>query len=149
MDMDFDTAVKLSIYQTLAETGKAPSSAEVARSLGAAAEDVAAAFQRLHKKRLLVPEPGDPSRIRMAPPFSGVPTPFLVKARQQVYYANCVWDALGIPAALREDAIAEAEDGYTGEAMTLEIRNGEPIPQECVIHFAMPAARWWDDIVYT
>jgi hypothetical protein len=149
MDMDFDTAVKLSIYQTLAETRKAPSSAEVARSLGAAAEDVAAAFQRLHKKRLLVPEPGDPSRIRMAPPFSGVPTPFLVKARRQVYYANCVWDALGIPAALKADAVVEAEDGFTGEAMTLEIRNGEPVPQGCVIHFAVPAARWWDDIVYT
>ncbi len=149
MDVDFDTAVKLSIYQTLAEMGQAPSSAEVARSLGAAVEDVAAAFQRLHNKRLLVPEPGDPSRIRMAPPFSGVPTSFLVKARGQVYFANCVWDALGIPAALQEDAVVEAADGHTGEPMTLEVRNGEPVPQECAIHFAVPAARWWDDIVYT
>ncbi|HSS47696.1 MAG TPA: organomercurial lyase [Thermoanaerobaculia bacterium] len=149
MDMDFDTAVKLNLYQTLAGTGKAPSSVEVARSLGAAVEEVEAAFQRLHKKRLLVPEPGDPSRIRMAPPFSGVKTAFLVKARQRVYYANCVWDALGIAAALKEDAIAEAADGHTGEPMTLEVRNGEPVPQECAIHFAVPAARWWNDIIYT
>jgi hypothetical protein len=66
-----------------------------------------------------------------------------------VYYANCVWDALGIPAALKADAIAEAADGYTGEPMILEVRNGEPVPQQCAIHFAVPAAKWWDDIVYT
>jgi len=149
MDVDFDTAVKLNIYQTLAETGQAPSTAEVARSLSLGVEETQAAFQRLHKKRLLVPEPGDPSRIRMAPPFSGVKTDFLVKARSQVYYANCVWDALGIPAALKADAIAEAADGHTGEPMLLEVRNGEPIPQDCAIHFAVPAAKWWDDIVYT
>jgi len=147
--MDFDTAVKQDIYRTLAETGRAPTSAEVARSLGATSDQVQAAFQRLHKKRLLVPEPGDPSRIRMAPPFSGVKTAFLVKTRRQSYYANCVWDALGIAAALKEDATAEAEDGYTGEPMTLEVRNGEPVPRQCAIHFAVPAAKWWDDIVYT
>src|SRR6266852_2933252 len=112
MDLDLDTAVKLNIYQTLAETGQAPSTAEVATSLSLGVEEIQAAFQRLHKKRLLFPEPGDPSRIRMAPPFSGVKTDFLVRSRGQVYYANCVWDALGIPAALKADGVAEAADGY-------------------------------------
>ena len=41
-------------------------------------EAVAAAFDRLHRRRLLVPEPGTPSQIRMAPPFSGVETSFRV-----------------------------------------------------------------------
>jgi DNA-binding transcriptional MocR family regulator len=147
--MELDTAVKLNIYQTLADTAQAPSAAEVARALGASVEEVEVALQRLHKKRLLVPEPGDPSRIRMAPPFSGVETPFRVKIRDKIYYANCVWDALGVPAALREDAVVEASDGHTGEPMTLEVRSGKPVPQKCAIHFAVPAARWWDDIVYT
>ena len=147
--MDIDTAVKLNIYQTLAETAQAPSAAEVAQALGVAVEDVEAAFQSLHKKRLLVPEPGDPSRIRMAPPFSGVETSFRVKVRNRTYYANCVWDALGVPAALHSDAVVEAADGHTGEPMTLEVRSGKPVPQPCAIHFAVPAAKWWDDIVYT
>ena len=147
--MDFDTAVKLNIYETIARTTKAPSSPAVAKALGAPLEEVEAAFERLHTKRLLVPEPGNLSQIRMAPPFSGIETPFRVKVRDKSYYANCVWDALGVPAALHADAIVEAPDGHSGEPMTLEVRNGRPVPQACVIHFAVPAARWWDDIIYT
>jgi len=134
--MDFDTAVKMNIYETLARTTQAPTSADVAESLSTSPEEVAAAFERLHKKRLQVPEPGNPSRIRMAPPFSGVETSFRVKVQDNVYYANCAWDALGIAAALQADAIVEASDGYSGEPMMLEVRNGQPVPQSCVIHFA-------------
>ncbi len=147
--MDFDTSVKLKIYETLANTALAPDSQQVARALDVPVEEVGAAFERLHQKRLLVPEPDDPSRIRMAPPFSGVETPFPVSARGKVYYANCAWDALGIPAALHEEAVIEASDAYSGEPITLEVINGQPVPQDCVIHFAVPAARWWEDIIYT
>src|SRR4249919_3381112 len=91
----------------------------------------------------------NPSRIRMAPPFSGVETSFRVKVQDNVYYANCAWDALGIAAALQADAKIEASDGYSGEPIMLEVRNGQPVPQSCVIHFAVPAAHWWDDILYT
>jgi hypothetical protein len=147
--MDFDTTVKLNIYETIAETTKAPTSAAVASALNVSVEEIEAAFSRLHKKRLLVPEPGNPSQIRMAPPFSGIETPFLVKVRDKLYYANCAWDAFGISAALHKDAVVEAADGYNGEPINLEVKNGKPVPQECAIHFAVPAARWWDDIIYT
>ncbi len=147
--MDFDTAVKMNIYETIARTSQVPTSVDVAESLSTSPEEVAAALERLHKKRLLVPEPGDPSRIRMAPPFSGIETSFRVKVQDKVYYANCAWDALGIAAALHADAIIEAADGHSGEPMMLEVRNGQPVPQSCVIHFAVPASHWWDDILYT
>jgi hypothetical protein len=147
--MDFDTSVKLNVYSTLAETAQAPTASDVARALGATVDGVLGAFARLHQKRLLVPEPGDPTRIRMAPPFSGVATPFRVQAGDQSYYANCAWDALGIPAAMHQDAVIYAADGYSGEPITLEVREGKPVSQPCAIHFAVPAARWWEDIVYT
>jgi hypothetical protein len=147
--MDFDTAVKLNIYETFARTTRAPTSADVAEALSTSPEEVEAALERLHQKRLLVPEPGNPSRIRMAPPFSVIETSFRVKVQDKVYFANCAWDALGIAAALQADVIIEASDGYSGEPMRLEVRNGQPVPEECVIHFAVPAAHWWDDILYT
>ena len=111
--------------------------------------EIEGTFTRLHQKRLIVPEPDDPSRIRMAPPFSGIHTPFPVKVQDKLYYANCVWDALGIPAALHQNAVIETSDAHTGEPISLEIVNAEPIPQPCVIHFAVPAARWWEDLIYT
>jgi Alkylmercury lyase len=148
-DQDFDTAVKLSIYDTLARTTQAPTTSDVARALHAPLADVEAAFRNLHAKRLLVPEPGDPSRIRMAPPFSGVPTAFRVRNAERTYFANCAWDALGVPAALHSDATVEAVDGHTGEPIVLEVRDARPVPEPCIIHFAVPAARWWEDILYT
>lgn len=147
--VDFDTSVKMNIYETIAQTTRAPSSAEVAQALKAPVGEVEAAFERLHMKRLLVPEPGDASRIRMAPPFSGIETPFRVKVRGKVYYANCAWDALGIPAALHEDGVIEASDGQTGEPIKLEVKDGKPVTQTCAVHFAVPAARWWENITYT
>ncbi len=147
--MDFETTVKLHIYQTFAETTRPPDAGEVARALGASLAEVQGAFGRLHQKRLLVPEPTDPSRIRMAPPFSGVPTAFPVAVGERTYYANCAWDALGIPAALHRDGSISASDGQTGEPLPLEVRGGQPVPRPFVTHFAVPAAKWWDDIVYT
>ena len=147
--MDFDTRVKLRNYDTVARTTATPTTGEVATALHAPLADVEAAFRRLHAKRLLVPEPGDPSRIRMAPPFSGVKTDFRVRVEDKVYYANCSWDALGIPAALHRDAVVEATDGQTGEPITIEVRNAAPVPRPCVFHFAVPAARWWENIIDT
>jgi len=147
--MDFDTAVKLHIYETIARTTRPPTSADAAQALNVTAAEMEAAFDRLHKKRLLVPEPGDPSRIRMAPPFSGIETSFRVNVQGKTYYANCVWDALGIPAALHQDGEVNAADGHTGEPMSLMVKDGKPVPQPCAIHFAVPAARWWQDIVKT
>ena len=149
MNEEFNTRVKLAVYRLTAESGSVPNSEQVARQIGTSEADVQTAFARLHAKRLLVPEPNDRSRIRMAPPFSGIETAFPVDALGKRYYANCVWDAYGIAAALNADAIIPASDGHTGESLTLEIKNHQPVSKPYVAHFAVPAARWWDDIVFT
>lgn len=149
MSEEADTKVKLAIYHAIAETAVMPTSLDIARATAFREDKVRAAFARLHAKRLLVPEPGDPSRIRMAPPFSGVVTAFPVEARGKRYYANCVWDAYGVAAALHADAIIPASDGFSGEALTLEVKNNQPVLRPYLAHFAVPAAHWWDDIVFT
>lgn len=148
-EVDLDTRVKLAIYEITAETGRVPSSSGVSNKIDIDESEVLAAFGRLHAKRLLLPEPGDSRQIRMAPPFSGIPTAFPVEANGKRYFANCVWDAYGIAAALHCDAISRASDGHTGEALTLEVKNGASVLQPYVAHFAVPAARWWDDLVFT
>ena len=148
-EQDFDTTVKLALYGITADTGSIPNAGEVAQAIQSTEKQVIAAFARLHSKRLLVPEPNDPARIRMAPPFSGIPTDFPVEARSRRYYANCVWDAYGVAAALHSDAVIPARDGQTGESLTLEIEKGMPVLHPYVAHFAVPAAHWWDDIVFT
>lgn len=146
---DRDLDVKRAVYTALAETGRAPDARSLAASLSLPEAEVRDAFARLHAQRLLVPEPGDPGRIRMAPPFSGVPTPFRVRGREREYFANCVWDALGIPAALHAEAEVDASDAHTGERLVVSVGAAGPAPVHAVAHFAVPAAHWWDDIIHT
>ena len=146
---DLDTKVKLAIYEITADTGRVPNSSSVSQKIDIDEGEVIAAFGRLHAKRLLLPEPDDPTRIRMAPPFSGIATAFPVEANGKQYFANCVWDAYGIAAALHCDAISRASDGHTGEPLTLEVKNGQPVLKSYVAHFAVPAAHWWDNLIFT
>ena len=147
--MEFDIVVKMNIYETIAETAQAPTAAEVARALDRSIQEVGTAFQRLSQKRLLVLEPGDATRIRMAPPFSGIKTTHRVTVDGADYYANCAWDAFGVAAALGRDADITSTCPDCNRRLDLQIRDGQPLPNPAVAHFAVPAAHWWDDIIYT
>ena len=88
--------------------------------------------------------------ILMAPPFSAVPTPFLVTAEDTWQtYGNCIWDALGVLAMKEADGHIRTACGCCGQALEIEVRNGAPREAEGILHFAIPARRWWEDIVYT
>src|SRR5438876_903082 len=97
--MSFDTQTKLAIYRHFAETGQRPSLQVIAERVRADVSSVREAYVRLRAQRVLVLEP-DGVSIRMAPPFSGVPTQHVVIVDNTRYFANCAWDSLGIPAAL-------------------------------------------------
>ena len=146
--MDFDTQAKLTVYRHFAETGRAPALGEVARRLGADAGRVREAYVRLRGQRVLVLEP-DGESIRMAPPFSGVPTQHRVLAGGRQYFANCAWDALGVPAALQQPAEVDSRCQQSGEPLHLEVGLEGPPPSSWLFHCQVPAARWWDDIVFT
>ena len=146
--MDFDTQVKLAIYSHFAATGGAPAPGDVAKSIDADLETVLAAYQRLREQRLLVLE-ADGSSIRMAPPFSGVPTGHVVEADGIRYFANCAWDALGIPAALHKAATVHSRCAQSGERFDLRVSRGGPESSDWLFHCLVPAAKWWDDIVFT
>ena len=55
--MNFDVSVKLEIYRVIADTGKAPTIAQVAARLDSTTVAIREVFQRLFAKRLLVLEP--------------------------------------------------------------------------------------------
>ncbi len=144
----FDSAVRLRIYQELAEMGHAPTVDEVASRVGQSLEVVEAAYLRLAAARAIVLAPST-LNIWMAHPFSAVPTPYPVQTAKASYWANCAWDALNIPALLGVDArtVTRCPDGET--ALTLRVEAGSLIPTEGVIHFAVPPRRFWDNIGFT
>ena len=146
--MDFDTQVKTSIYRWVVETTKVPAAAELAEALRVTPEEIRDAYRRLFAKRVLFLE-ADGETIRMAPPFSGVETQHRVLVGGRVYFANCSWDALGIPAALHEEAKVFSRCEETLDPIHLRVSQVGPEPRPVVAHFAVPAAKWWADLVYT
>lgn len=135
-----DRALRNRIYTQLVELGRVPTIAETG------AEPVA--LRRLHDDHALVLKP-DGSAIRMLNPFSGVPTSYRVRAAGRGWFANCVWDAFGVPAALCADGHLSATCLDCGEELEVDVAGGRPEPADLVAHFLLPARRWWEDIVFT
>ncbi len=146
--MDFDTQIKLAIYRHFAETGRRPSPEEVAEHVGSDIQSILEAYPRLRAQRVLVLEP-DGSSIRMAPPFSGVPTQHVVVVAGKQYFANCAWDSLGVIAALHQPGEIHSQCGQSGERLRLAVTSDGPTPSTWLFHCLVPAAKWWDDIVFT
>lgn len=141
----FDLEIRLATYRSFLDEGRAPVPAEIAEIVGSSPAEVEAAFRRLHDAHVLVLAPGTPY-IWMANPFSALPTPFKVSSDSRTYWGNCIWDALGIATILDADSDVVCRCGDCGEVLTLEVRGDELSPQEHLVHFAVPAAQWWDDI---
>jgi len=146
--MDFDTRVKLTVYRSTAESCRVPALEVVAGKVAAEPEAVRQAYGRLRAGRLLLLEP-DGVTIRMAPPFSGVPTQHRVEVDGVEYFANCAWDALGIPAALHRPGLVSSRCAQSLEPLSLPVAAQGPEPSEWLFHCLVPAARWWDDLVFT
>lgn len=143
-----DERIRHAIYKTFAEGG-IPLSANLSRHLHIPIEAVHAALQRLHAAHAIVLDPRT-SEVGMALPFSSVPTPFLVKAiGDRSWFANCAWDAFGIPLLLGVDAVIATTCQDCDGPIVYRVEQGRLADAHGVVHFAVPAAKWWDNIGFT
>jgi hypothetical protein len=136
------------IYEITVTRGLPPTTDELVTTIAMSRSDIRESIERLAVGRALVLQP-DTREILMAEPFSAAPTAFTVQTDDRVYFGNCIWDALGIPAMLRRDATIATSCGCCGEAQRLSVKNGMLGAVDGVVHFAIPADRWWEDVVVT
>ena len=146
---ELDLRIRNHVYAAFVGEGRAQTTVETAATLGLAEDEVAAAYRRLHDGHALVLHPGT-TEILMLNPFSAVEMPHRVETGDRSWFANCAWDALGIPAALHADGSVRSECPDCGESLELEVRRGRLVRgAELLVHFVVPARRWWDDIAFT
>jgi len=144
-----DDDVRLHILRELIASGTAPCVADTGAALDVPESDAAAAYDRLAANRVIVLEPGTHD-VLMAAPLSAVPTSHIARmADGRSHYGNCVWDALGVIAMLGQDGGVETVCTDCDAPLTLTVRRGALAPTDAVVHFAVPAARWWENIVFT
>jgi hypothetical protein len=142
MDQDLRNAV----YESFAATGRPPELEDLDRISGSRHE-TESALARLHETHAVVLD--DDGSIRMALPFSAVPTGITVRSAGVAYTPNCAWDALAIPVALGRAGTVTATWWDDGSPVAFEVSPESPPDVEGFIHFVVPALRWWDDIAFT
>ena len=145
---DADVALRNATYRLFVAHGRAPSPTEVSTDSGRAPDAVLAGWRRLHDAHALVLDANRCS-IRMANPFSAVPTAHRVLATGRWWYANCAWDAFGICAALHTDGRIETSCPDCGEPIAVEVRAGRPDRDDLLFHCLVSASSWWEDIAFT
>lgn len=145
-----DLPVRSYIYRHFAEKGAPPTAARIAAHAGISPAEAAASLRRLHQGHFIFLQPDDPLSVRLANPFSAVPTGYRAQVDGRWRYANCAWDMLGIPAALDQDARVAAVYADGGETVSFTVAAGELVqPPPGVVHFPLPVRRWYDDLILT
>jgi alkylmercury lyase-like protein len=139
---------RIFVYDQLIATGLPPTLDETAEHFGVARADARRelAALKIGKTILVHPETGE---IWMAGPFAATKTVYEVVAGGRTYYANCAWDMLGIPMILNAPADIHTKCTDCGSAMHIHGDPDDSPTENAVVHFLVPARRWYEDIGFT
>ena len=142
------TELRIHIYDVLLDRGSPPRVAELAREFNVsenAARDVIADL-KIGKTVLPHPRTGE---IWMAGPFAAEETGYRVSGKRATWFANCAWDMLGVAMIAREWVSIDASCGDCSEPIRISTDHESPLRADLVVHFLVPARRWYDDIGFT
>lgn len=141
--------LRLSVYRSYAETGRAPTVEVLATANGAAVDEVRVGLAALAQARHVVL--GDDGAIVMAHPFSSVNLGFSVMGRDTLWWGGCAWDAFALPHLLtsEDDVLVATRCPACDRALAWVVDREAPPSGDEVAHFLVPAARIWDDVVHT
>ncbi|HJQ89352.1 MAG TPA: organomercurial lyase, partial [Propionibacteriaceae bacterium] len=94
---------------------------------------------------------GSDGEITMAHPFSAVPLGFSVMGRDTLWWGGCAWDSFALPHLLPDQGpmLVATTCPACDRAHALRADDRVPPAGGQVAHFLVPAARMWDDVVYT
>jgi hypothetical protein len=141
-------ALRRFVYDEILTRGKPPTSADIGTRFDTSASDVrlALAELRIGKTILIDPHSGE---IWMAGPFSTVETGYRVVGARCAWWANCAWDMFGIAMIANQRVRVETQCTDCLEPIGLVADPSAPPNDDGVIHFLVPARRWYDDIGFT
>lgn len=143
-----DKKIRMYVYNHFLEFQRPPAVSEIAAHLGLSRDKVIDCLHRMHAGHILVLESGR-SEVRMAMPFSAVPTGVRVTVKDKSWWANCAWDALGIPVMLKADGDIESACPHCSEPIHLAVRGNTVQGNSEIVRFEVAPAHFWDNIVHT
>jgi hypothetical protein len=136
------------LIRALLETCSIPDNVQLAARLHCSTQDLERCFEMLAEQHGVVLHPNS-HHVWVIHPFSLAPTPFLVRAGERRWWGNCAWCSLGIAALLDEPCAVTSSLGAEEERIVISVGEGRVTPDDLLVHFPIPMARAWDNVVYT
>jgi Alkylmercury lyase len=143
---ELERRVRAFVMRHVYDMARGPQPRDIAAALGTTEQAAVETLQALATDHVLVLRPGTHA-IWMASPFSAVPSDFVVRIGPRQWFANCVWDGLSI-LALLGDGELHTHSPATGAPIVLAVSGGS-VSGDALVHFLVPARRFWDDIGFT
>lgn len=140
--------VRLTVYRSLAETGRLPSPDLVGEVAGGP-QRAAEAIDELASRRAWALD-GD-GNIVLAHPFASRSFGYSVMSDQTLWWGGCAWDAFAIPHLVPDAAPAIVAGSCPNCDCPLVWRvdiDAPPTGPERA-HFLVPTIRMWDDVIFT
>ena len=138
----------LLLLQSIISRGFAPDTNELADTLGVSREETLERLRALADYHGVVLHPHN-SAVWVVHPFALAPTLFRVRSARGEWWGNCAWCSLGIAALLGEDVTIRTTLGADGEQADIHIVDGIIAEKTYWIHFPVPMANAWDNVIYT
>ncbi len=142
-----DEAVRGALTRAIARLGHAPSVADLSHELSRPPAEIEISLRRLADAHALLLHPGT-IRPWVVHPFALSPGSCWVETAKGGYWANCLYCACGIAAALKCDAHIHTRHGGEAPAVMFEVAKGGLRDTGDIFHLSTPAARWWDNVIF-
>ena len=140
--------LRVFVYDHIVDLGVPPTSREIADHFATSPEDALRAIREVKIGKTILPHPTT-GEIWMAGPFASTRSDYEVVGSEVRWWANCAWDMFGVAQIVGEPVRIEARCGDCEAPMSLEADATHEPADGYVVHFLVPARRWYDDIGFT
>lgn len=143
------TALRIFVYDEIIACGVPPTSDAIGQHFDVSPDDARQSLRELRIGKTILVHPGT-GEIWMAGPFSASESAYRLTNGARSWWANCAWDMFGVPMLVGEPLRADTRCTDCGDPIALRCDPTLP-PNDAdgVVHFLLPARRWYDDIGFT
>ena len=139
--------VRLHIYRTFADLGKAPSVDQISEFLELPVAEVKNTLLQLAEGKHLVLN--EEYEIVMAHPFSSVPLGFSVMGEKTLWWGGCSWDSFALPNLLNQEVVVATSCPNCKNAHAWRVNPENPPQGNQIAHFLLPTSKMWTNVVFT
>jgi hypothetical protein len=143
-----DNRLRTLLTRFILTTAREPGIDELAQLAGREPRAVRKSLARLQAKRGLLLHP-HARRPWIVHPFSLSPASCWVQGGDKGWWASCLYCAFGIAGCVGEDVVITTRLGGEGAAAEYRVADGALQETADIFHFATPAKRWWDNVLYS